>query len=57
MDMVKNLQDMRASFYIEGVNIAKNKDIEELRLVDIAPTLANIMGFSMPTAEGQNIFV
>ena len=46
---------MRASFYIEGVNIEKNKDIKELNLVDIAPTLANIMGFKISTAEGKNI--
>ncbi|MEG0856358.1 MAG: alkaline phosphatase family protein [Terrisporobacter sp.] len=51
----ENLNDMRASFYIEGVNIEKNKDVEELRLVDIAPTLANIMGFEISTAEGKNI--
>lgn len=51
----ENLKDMRASFYIEGVNIEKNKDVEELRLIDIAPTLAKIMGFDMPTCEGKNI--
>ncbi len=51
----ENLKDMRASFYIEGINIDKNKDVKELRLVDIAPTLANIMGFEIPTAEGKNI--
>ena len=51
----ENLKDMRASFYIEGINIDKNKDIEELDLVDIAPTLANIMGFEISTAEGKNI--
>ena len=51
----ENLKDMRASFYIEGANIEKNKDIKELNLVDIAPTLANIMGFEIPTAEGKNI--
>lgn len=51
----ENLKDMRASFYIEGINIDKNKDIEELNLVDIAPTLANIMGFEISTAEGKNI--
>ena len=53
----ENLKDMRASFYIEGINIEKNKDVEELRLVDVAPTLANIMGFEIPTAEGKNILV
>lgn len=51
----ENLKDMRASFYIEGVNIEKNKDIKELNLVDVAPTLSNIMGFEIPTAEGKNI--
>ena len=51
----ENLKDMRASFYIEGANIEKNKDIEELKLVDVAPTLAKIMGFEIPTAEGKNI--
>ena len=51
----ENLKDMRASFYIEGINIDKNKDVEELNLVDIAPTLANIMGFEISTAEGKNI--
>lgn len=51
----ENLKDMRASFYIEGINIEKNRDIEELRLVDIAPTLAKIMGFEIPTCEGENI--
>ena len=51
----EELPDMRASFYIEGVNIAKNKDIGELHLIDIAPTLAHIMGIDMPTAEGKNV--
>jgi len=51
----ENLEAMRASFYIEGINIEKNKDIGELRLIDVAPTLANIMGFEIPTAEGKNI--
>lgn len=53
----ENLKYMRASFYIEGINIDKNKDVEELRLVDVAPTLANIMEFEIPTAEGKNILV
>lgn len=51
----ENLKDMRASFYIEGINIEKNRDIEELRLVDITPTLAKIMGFEILTCEGKNI--
>ena len=42
---------------MEGINIEKNKDVGELRLIDVAPTLANIMGFEIPTAEGKNILV
>ncbi len=51
----EELTDMRASFYIEGMNIRKKYDISELELVDIAPTLAHIMGISMPAAEGKNV--
>ncbi|SCY40414.1 Predicted pyrophosphatase or phosphodiesterase, AlkP superfamily [Desulfoluna spongiiphila] len=47
--------EMRAAFFLEGVNIPKNKDINGMELVDIAPTLAHIMGFVIPTAEGRNV--
>lgn len=51
----EELSDMKAIFFIEGENIEKKKDISELNLVDIAPTLAAIMGFDMKSAEGKNI--
>ena len=47
--------EMRAAFFLEGANIPKNNDISGMELVDIAPTLAGIMGFSMPEAEGRDI--
>lgn len=52
----EELSDMRASFYMEGINIPAKNDIGELDLIDIAPTLAHIMGFSMPSAEGKDRF-
>ena len=47
--------EMRASFMIEGKGIAAGQKLPGLRLIDIAPTLANIMGFTLTQAEGVNI--
>ena len=33
----------------------KKENIENARLIDVAPTLAGIMGFELPDAEGRNI--
>ncbi len=48
--------DMDAAFFIVGRNITKGKAIERIDMRDIAPTLAKIMGLSLPTAEGKTIF-
>ena len=45
---------MRASFMIEGCGIERKCDIGSMNLIDIAPTLASVMGFDMPQAEGRN---
>ena len=47
--------DMKASFFIEGKGIQKNRNIGKMKLVDIAPTLANLMGFELEDAEGKNV--
>lgn len=47
-------EEMSASFMIAGQGIGK-RDVSRIHLIDIAPTLAAIMGFSMPHAEGHNI--
>lgn len=39
---------------IEGYGIERNCDIGSMKLIDIAPTLAAVMGFGMPQAEGRN---
>lgn len=46
--------EMRASFMLFGEGIAKG-NIENVRLIDVAPTLAHIMGFELPDAEGRNV--
>lgn len=46
--------EMRASFMLHGKGIQK-ANIENVRLIDVAPTLAGIMGFELPDAEGRNI--
>lgn len=39
-------KEMKSSFFIEGKSISKNKDIKEMKIVDIAPLLAKLMGFN-----------
>lgn len=46
--------EMRASFMLYGQGIDKGH-IENVRLIDVAPTLAHIMGFELPDAEGRNL--
>lgn len=51
----EEFEEMYASFMIHGSNILKNNDIGSINLIDIAPTLSQIMGFELTTAEGQSV--
>lgn len=46
--------EMRASFMITGSGIKKG-NVENARLIDVAPTLAAIMGAQLPDAQGINL--
>lgn len=46
--------EMRASFMITGSGIKKG-NVENARLIDVAPTLAAIMGAQLPDAQGVNL--
>lgn len=46
--------EMRASFMITGAGIKKG-NVENARLIDVAPTLAAIMGAQLPDAQGINL--
>lgn len=50
----ENFEEMRASFMLNGPEIEEGADIAEMNLIDVAPTLAAIMGFELPDAQGRN---
>lgn len=50
----EKFEEMSASFMITGQGIGKG-DVGRIHLIDIAPTLAACMGFTMPHAEGHSV--
>ncbi len=50
----ENFPEMRASFMLTGEGIRKGH-IDDVRLIDVAPTLAGLMNFILPDAEGRNL--
>lgn len=48
-------KEMRAIYGVFGKGIDKNKKLGLVHIIDIAPTLAKIMGFEMPTAQGIDV--
>lgn len=46
--------EMRASFMLYGKGIAPG-NLENVRLIDVAPTLAGIMEVELPDAEGRDV--
>lgn len=50
----EEFEEMRASFMLEGAGIEKGRELPAMNLIDVAPTLAGIMGFELPDAEGIN---
>lgn len=51
----EEFEEMRASFMLEGEGIKAKTDLGAVRLIDVAPTLAAIMGFELPQAEGISL--
>lgn len=49
----EEFEEMRASFMVEGEGIKAGADLGSMNLIDIAPTLAAVMGFELPQAEGR----
>ena len=50
----EDFPEMRASFMLTGEGIEKGV-VEDVRLIDVAPTLAGIMHFTLPDAEGRDV--
>ena len=50
-----DLPELRASFFLIGPGIPAARDLGVIDMRDIAPTLAHIVGLSLPTADGKNL--
>ncbi len=48
--------EMRATFIIAGPGIAKKGPLGEIDMIDIAPTLAKVLGVPLPQATGKPLF-
>ncbi len=46
---------MEASFFISGPGIPAGLNLEKIDMRDVAPTLAGLMGFVLPSAEGHDV--
>ncbi len=49
-------RDMEASFFIIGPGITAGRDLGRIDMRDVAPTLAGMMGITLPAAEGRDLF-
>ena len=49
-------KEMRATFMIDGPGIAKGKSLGEIDMRAIAPTLAEVLGVSLPDAKQKPLF-
>jgi predicted AlkP superfamily phosphohydrolase/phosphomutase len=47
--------EMDSSFFIVGPGIPRGKVADRIDMRDIAPTLAGLLGVSLPAAEGRNL--
>lgn len=52
----RELPEMDASFFVVGPGIPRGKVADRIDMRDIAPTLAGVLGVTLPAAEGKNLF-
>ncbi|MDX2036152.1 MAG: alkaline phosphatase family protein [Isosphaeraceae bacterium] len=50
---LSSLPNMRATFVAWGAGIARGRTIDEIDNIDLAPTIAHILGTSLPNAVGR----
>lgn len=50
-----DVQEMNSSFFIAGPGIAASRDLGQIDMRDIAPTLATLLGVPLPSAEGRKL--
>ena len=50
-----DLPDLRSAFFLVGPGVPAGKNLGLIDMRSIAPTLAHLVGLSLPTAEGKNL--
>jgi predicted AlkP superfamily phosphohydrolase/phosphomutase len=50
-----DLPDLRASFFLIGPGVPAGRSLGVVDMRDVAPTLAHLMGLSLPGADGKNL--
>lgn len=50
-----DVEEMNSSFFIAGPGIASSRNLGQIDMRDIAPTLASLLGVSLPSAEGRTL--
>lgn len=50
-----DVAEMNSSFFIAGPGIAAGRDLGQIDMRDIAPTLATLLGVKLDTAEGRSL--
>jgi predicted AlkP superfamily pyrophosphatase or phosphodiesterase len=48
-----DVPDLRASFFLVGPGVPAGRNLGLIDMRDVAPTLAHLAGFSLPTADGK----
>lgn len=55
--LLRELHEMDSAFFITGPGVPKRRKLDRIDMRDIAPTLARILGVSLPEAEGHDLLV
>ncbi|HKA16796.1 MAG TPA: ectonucleotide pyrophosphatase/phosphodiesterase [Blastocatellia bacterium] len=50
-----DVAEMNSSFFIAGPGISARRDLGQIDMRDIAPTLASLLGVSLPSPEGRKL--
>jgi len=50
-----SLPEMASSFFMAGAGIPRGRSLGEIDMRDIAPTIATLLGISLPAAEGKSL--
>jgi len=48
-----DLPDLQASFFLVGPGVPAGRNLHSIDMRDVAPTLAHLIGFSLPAADGK----